>query len=500
MRKSFGNVHALKGARLELRKGEVHALMGENGAGKSTLMNILQGAVGDYEGEVFLSGKKVDIRAPLDARRLGIAKIHQELQLVPELSVAENIFLGREPRTRLGTVDFKRMYRETQPYLEALELPVKETAKVGGLRLGEQQLVEVAKALSLHARILIMDEPTSALSESETRKLFQVIRRLSAEGVSIIYISHRMEEIFELSQRITVMRDGEYIATVNTREVTKDDLVQMRVGRAVSDLYPFRETSAGPVMLEVERLTFHPPAGSARKRLQDVSFAVREGEVLGIAGLMGAGRTEILECLFGMHPGHTSGVIKVKGTEVRIRSPLEAIRHKLSFVTEDRKGQGLVLGRPIGENMTLPLLRQLSRWLFLRFRDEENECRKQMESLKVKATSPATVAGTLSGGNQQKVVLARWLMMNPDVLLLDEPTRGIDVGAKAEIYQLIHRLAEQGKSIIMVSSELPELIGNCDRIVTVCEGRVTGEFMRAEATPEKLLSAATFRSEPACQS
>lgn len=498
IRKSFANVQALKGVRLELRKGEVLALMGENGAGKSTLMNILQGAVGDYEGEIFLDGGKVDIRSPLDARRLGIAKIHQELQLVPELTVAENIFLGREPRTRLGTVDFKRMYRETKPYLEALELPVKETAKVGGLRLGEQQLVEVAKALSLRARVLIMDEPTSALSESETSKLFQVIRRLSSEGVSIIYISHRMEEIFELTQRITVMRDGEYISTVHTKEVTKDDLVQMMVGRAVSDLYPTRSRSGGQEMLAVERLSFRPPAGSAKKRLQHVSFKLRQGEVLGIAGLMGAGRTEILECMFGMHPGQTTGTIKLKGKEVRIRSPLEAIGHKLSFVTEDRKGQGLVLGRPIGENMTLPLLKQLSRWMFLRFRDEEAECRKQMESLKVKAGSPAVPAGTLSGGNQQKVVLARWLMMNPDILLLDEPTRGIDVGAKTEIYQLIHRLAEQGKSIIMVSSELPELIGNCDRIITVCEGRVTGEFMRAEATPEKLLSAATLRSEPAC--
>ncbi|MBD0378876.1 sugar ABC transporter ATP-binding protein [Paenibacillus sedimenti] len=493
IRKSFSNVQALKGVNLDLKRGEVLALMGENGAGKSTLMNIMQGAIGDYEGDIYLLDKKVEIRNPIDARRLGIAKIHQELQLVPELSVAENIFLGREPRNRFGLVDFPRMNRETEPYLEALDLSVKETAKVGGLRLGEQQLIEVAKALSLQARILIMDEPTSALSEAETRKLFTVIRRLSSEGVSIIYISHRMEEIFELTHRITVMRDGEYIATVHTKDVTKDELVQMMVGRTVSDLYPARRAKIGQEMMAVEQMTYLPPAESSKKRLYNVSFKVHQGEVLGIAGLMGAGRTEILECLFGLFPAHTSGTIKLQGKKVRIRSPQEAIGYKMSFVTEDRKGQGLVLGRPISENMTLPLLKQLSRWLFLRFRAEEEYCREQIDNLKVKAHSANVAAGTLSGGNQQKVILARWLMMNPNILLLDEPTRGIDVGAKAEIYQLIQKLASEGKSIIMVSSELPELIGNCDRIITVCEGRVTGEFSREEATPEKLLSAATLR-------
>jgi ABC-type sugar transport system ATPase subunit len=486
-------VHALKGVSLELRKGEVLAVMGENGAGKSTLMNILQGAIGSYEGDIYLDGHKVVIHSPVNARNLGIAKIHQELQLVPELTVAENIFLGREPKNSLGLVNFQKMNRETKPYLEALDLSLKPSTQIKGLRMGEQQLIEVAKALSLNASILIMDEPTSALSEAESQKLFSVIRRLSKEGVSIIYISHRMEEIFELTQRITVMRDGEYIATVNTAEVTKEELIQMMVGRSVSDLYPMRSFQSGEEMLSVEKLSFRPFVGSAKKRLHNVSFTLRQGEVLGIAGLMGAGRTEILECLFGMFPKFTEGRIRLRGKEIQIRSPQKAIEYGISFVTEDRKGQGLVLSRPISENMTLPLLKQLSRWFMLRFGDEEALCRVQMESLKVKASNTMMLAGNLSGGNQQKVVLARWLMMNPDILLLDEPTRGIDVGAKAEIYQLIHKLADEGKSILMVSSELPELIGLCDRIITVCEGRVTGEFLGTEATPEKLLAAATLR-------
>ncbi|KQX62649.1 sugar ABC transporter ATP-binding protein [Paenibacillus sp. Root444D2] len=493
IRKSFSNVQALKGVNLELKKGEVLALMGENGAGKSTLMNILQGAVGTYEGDIYLEDRKIVIHSPVDARNLGIAKIHQELQLVPELTVAENIFLGREPRTKMGFVDFPKMNREIMPYLEALDLDIKPTARIKELRLGEQQLIEIAKALSLNARILIMDEPTSALSEAETQKLFQVIRRLSAEGVSIIYISHRMEEIFELTHRITVMRDGEYIATVKTSDVTKDELIQMMVGRSVSDLYPSRRMKQGKEMLSVDQLAFQPPAGSAKKRLTNISFKLHQGEVLGIAGLMGSGRTEILECLFGMFPEQTEGRILLKGEEIQIRSPQEAIGYRMSFVTEDRKGQGLVLGRPIGENMTLPLLKQLSRWFMLRFGDEEALCQIQMDNLKIKAENTMMHVGNLSGGNQQKVVLARWMMINPDILLLDEPTRGIDVGAKAEIYQLIHKLADEGKSIIMVSSELPELIGMCDRMITICEGRVTGEFSNSEATQEKLLAAATLR-------
>lgn len=494
IKKSFGNVQALKGVQLELRTGEVLALMGENGAGKSTLMNILQGAIEGYEGNILVDGQSVTLHSPADARRLGIAKIHQELQLVPELSVAENIFLGREPRNALGFVDFPRMNREAKQYLDLLDLQVKPSAKLKGLRLGEQQLVEVAKALSLQARIIIMDEPTSALSEAETQKLFRVIERLVKESVSIIYISHRMEEISQLADRITVMRDGEYIGTVDEGAVTKDELIQMMVGRSVTELFPPRhDKDGGEEMLTVEQLVFSPPAGSGRKSLRHVSFTLRQGEVLGIAGLMGAGRTEILECLFGMFPGSSQGRIRIRGQEVRIQSPKQAIDNKLAFVTEDRKGQGLLLGRPISENMTLPLLKQLSRMFFLRFAQEQSDCDQQMADLKIKARNTATLAGTLSGGNQQKVVLARWLMMNPDILLLDEPTRGIDVGARAEIYQLIQNLADAGKSIIMVSSELPELIGMCDRILTVCEGRVTGEFAGADATPERLLAAATMR-------
>ena len=489
--KTFGNVQALKGVSLDLYAGEVLALMGENGAGKSTLMNILSGSLQPTEGEIYLNGEKVVVPDPITAKKLGIAKIHQELQIVPELSVAENIFLGRWKTSAGPAVDFKAMKDEAKVYLDMLDVHVDPSKKLKDLRIGEQQLVEIAKAISLNSKIIVMDEPTSAISEKEAEKLFTIIRRLRGEGKGIIYITHRMEEIFKIADRLTVMRDGQYIGTVKAAETSKDEIIRMMVGRDMSEQYPKDPTEKGEVALEVKNLTYTPPMGSFRRSLKNISLKVRHGEVLGIAGLAGAGRSEFFECLAGVHHGDTRGEIIIEGRPVTIKTPADAIRAGISFATEDRKGSGLVLQRSIGENMSLPLLKKFSSMFFMKHQEEKKVWQEQMEALRVKAPSYKTLASSLSGGNQQKVVLARWLMTHPKILLLDEPTRGIDVGAKAEIYQLINNLAKQGMAIIVVSSELPEVIGISDRIITFCEGELTGEFMQEDATQEKLLQSAT---------
>lgn len=489
--KTFGNVQALKGVSLDLYAGEVLALMGENGAGKSTLMNILSGSLQPTEGEIYLNGEKVVVPDPITAKKLGIAKIHQELQIVPELSVAENIFLGRWKTSAGPAVDFKAMKDEAKVYLDMLDVHVDPSKKLKDLRIGEQQLVEIAKAISLNSKIIVMDEPTSAISEKEAEKLFTIIRRLRGEGKGIIYITHRMEEIFKIADRLTVMRDGQYIGTVKAAETSKDEIIRMMVGRDMSEQYSKDPTEKGEVALEVKNLTYTPPMGSFRRSLKNISLKVRHGEVLGIAGLAGAGRSEFFECLAGVHHGDTRGEIIIEGRPVTIKTPADAIRAGISFATEDRKGSGLVLQRSIGENMSLPLLKKFSSMFFMKHQEEKKVWQEQMEALRVKAPSYKTLASSLSGGNQQKVVLARWLMTHPKILLLDEPTRGIDVGAKAEIYQLINNLAKQGMAIIVVSSELPEVIGISDRIVTFCEGELTGEFMQEDATQEKLLQSAT---------
>ena len=488
--KFFGVVQALRDVSFDLLAGEVHALMGENGAGKSTLMNILSGGFQNYEGKIILDGEPVQLKSPIQARRMGIAKIHQELQLVPYMTVAENIYMGQE-KAKLGFVDQAAMNKGAQEYLQELEIDISPACLIKDLRVGEQQMVEIAKALSLHSRILIMDEPTSAISKSETRHLFRVIAKLRDQGVGIIYITHRLEEVFQISDRLTVMRDGAYIDTVNTRETDEEQVITMMVGRDIKNMFHKAGANIGEELLRVEKLSFTPPPASFRRSLKDISLSVHAGEVVGVAGLMGAGRSEFCECLFGMHAKTTTGTMEIDGKTVELGSPRDAIERGISFATEDRKGLGLVLQRSIGENMSLPLLRQFSRLGFMQNSKERVSWKKMVDQLEIKAPGVHTLASSLSGGNQQKVVLGRWLLTGPRLLILDEPTRGIDVGAKSEIYKLISDLSGQGMAILVVSSDMPELIGLSDRIVVLCEGRVTGEFGQAEVSQEKLLWAAT---------
>lgn len=494
--KSFGTVQALNNVQLSLKAGRVLALMGENGAGKSTLMNILSGAITHYTGEIFIDGKKTHINNPLTAQKLGIAKIHQELQLVQETSIAENIFMGREKCTPWGFVKKSEMEKEAQKYLDMLELPIQANRKIKTLRIGEQQMVEIAKALSLQARILIMDEPTSAISKTEAEHLFTVIKKLVKENVGIIYITHRMEEVFAIADELTIMRDGAYITTVPADKTSRQEIISLMVGREVSDTYPQKNNTIGDNILEVSdlNLTFVQKSGKTKRSLADINFTLRKGEILGIAGLLGSGRTELMETLYGLYPAHTKGDIRISGEKLSLRSPSEAIGAGIAFATEDRKGQGLVLLRSIGENMSLAKLKALSKFSFMNRTREQDEWQTQMSGMRIKAPSHKTLCHTLSGGNQQKVVLGRCLMLKPKILILDEPTRGIDVGAKYEIYQLINKLAEQGIGIIVVSSDLPEIIGISDRILTLCEGRLTGEFTRGNVTQEQLLYAATLHT------
>lgn len=493
--KSFGPVKALKKASLNLKRGEVLALMGENGAGKSTLMNVLSGSLHPDEGEILLDGVQREIKNPIQARSLGIVKIHQELQIVPELDIAENIFLGRWQTAGIGFVQKKKMHDMAKECLKMLEWEMDTRTKLKDLRIGEQQLVEIAKAISCDAKIIVMDEPTSALSEPEAKKLFHVIEKLKNKGCGIIYITHRMEEVFKISDRLSVMRDGEYIGTKEAKETDNEEIIAMMVGRSVEEQYPKRDVKIGDVILEVKNLNFTPPKESFKRSLKDISFKVRAGEVLGIAGLAGAGRSEVFESIVGKHATCTTGEILIDGKALQIRSPKDAIDAGISFATEDRKGTGLVLGRSIGDNISLPIYDHYSSFGFMRDGEQKKDWIEYMNRLHVKAKSPNVPVSSLSGGNQQKVIFARWLLTKPKVLLLDEPTRGIDVGAKEEIYLLINELAASGLAVVVISSELPEVIGICDRIITICEGRLTGEISRKEATQEILLAAATNRKD-----
>ena len=490
--KEFPGVKALDGVTFELYEGEFHSLVGENGAGKSTLMKTLSGVYpfGTYGGDIVIDGEVRQFKTIRDSEHAGVAIIFQELSLVKELTVAENIFLGREP-SRFGVVNWSELYQKAGKLLKDLHLPIDPRTPVGNLGIGQQQLVEIAKALSQDAKILVLDEPTAALTESEVETLFNILRKLKERGVGMIYISHKLDEVFAMSDRITVLRDGKTVGTENALALTKDKVIALMVGREVGDIFPQTSHEFGETAMEVKNLTAYDLDNPDKKLVDNVSFSVRKGEVLGISGLMGAGRSELLMSIFGAWLGNSSGEVFVEGKPVSINSPQDAIKNGIGFVTEDRKRFGLLLEQPILDNMTLAGLKKIS-GAFLTHRSRETVAsRKAMQSLKVKANSPLTVAGTLSGGNQQKVVLGKWLLTNPKVLFLDEPTRGIDVGAKQEIYSEINKLAKEGLAIVMVSSELPEVLGLSDRVMVLHEGRVTGEFTKSDATPEKVMAAAT---------
>jgi len=482
--KRYPGVTALDNVDFEVMPGEVHALVGENGAGKSTLMKILAGADVKDSGRILIGGEEVHITTPQEAMRLGISIIYQEFNLVPYMNAAENIFLGREPMSKVpGIVDFRRMYAEAERVISELGVRLDVRVPVNQLSVAQQQMVEIAKATSRSARIIAMDEPSATLTEHELENLFSLIRRLRADGVSIIYISHRLDEIFRIADRVTVLRDGKLIATKPVSETSREEIIRMMVGRELKDTIPKKEVAHGDVVLEVKGL-------NRSGVIHDISFAVRRGEILGIAGLVGAGRTEVARAIFGADP-IDSGEILLEGKPVTIRSPKDAIRLGIGLMTEDRKALGLILGMAVRENVTLANLDPLSRLGFVSRRKEQEVTNRFVEDLMIKTPSIEQAVQNLSGGTQQKVVLAKWLFTQSKILIFDEPTRGIDVGAKTEIYQLMNRLAEQGVGIIMISSELPEILGMSDRILVMHDGRIVGELSREEATQEKIMFLAT---------
>jgi ribose transport system ATP-binding protein len=491
--KQFPGVIALRDVTFDVEPAELHAVVGENGAGKSTLMKVLSGVIPDYEGQVLLRGEPIRFASTRDAEAAGIAIIHQELNLVEDLSAAANIFLGREKRTRLGFLNDRAMERAAAELLVELECHVAPGQPVREFRVGDQQLVEIAKALSLETDVLIMDEPTSALTESEVARLFRVIDRLRQRGVTILYISHKMDEVFRLADRITVLRDGRLIRTLRRADTTPREVTHLMVGREIEAVHLGAGRQSGGIVLEVRDLSL-PWTGHARRwRLRDISFSLRRGEILGIAGLMGAGRTELLECLFGTSAEPPTGIILLDGEPVRFEHPQEATRAGLALVTEDRKRLGLFANLDVGENITLCTLRQAASGGLVRWRRQRKMAESVVRDLSVRTPSTAAAITSLSGGNQQKAIIGRWLLTRPKVLLLDDPTRGVDVGAKAELYGLMDRLCRDGLGIIVTSSELPELLTVCDRILVLCEGRLTGEFSRAEATEQRIMEAATQR-------
>ena len=491
--KSFPGVRALDGVTFDLYEGEVHALVGENGAGKSTLMKILGGVYPypDYGGEIIIRGQENRFASVRDAETAGIAVIYQELSLVKDMTVGENIFLGREPR-RFGVINWGVLYSRAQKLLDDLRLPIDPRTPVRNLGIGQQQLVEIAKALATEGtRILVLDEPTAALTDAEVATLYRIIDGLRARGVGMVYISHKLDEVFHLSDRITVLRDGRTVGTYPKSEVSEERIIALMVGREVTQLFPTPEHTPGDTVFEVKNLTAYDPVVEGKKLVDRVSFSVRKGEVLGIAGLMGAGRSELLMSIFGAHAGRVSGDILIEGRRAHLANPSDAIRQRLGFVTEDRKRFGLVLDQTILNNMTLASLNRLSGRFITDVDAETAASEREMRNLRIKAPNVFTVSGTLSGGNQQKVVLAKWLLTEPLVLFLDEPTRGIDIGAKQEIYSQINMLARAGLAIVMVSSELPEVLGLSDRVLVLHEGRVTGEFTRNNVTAEAVMACAT---------
>jgi ribose transport system ATP-binding protein len=489
--KSFPGVRALDGVDIRVRRGRLNALLGENGAGKSTLMNILAGAFPPDAGRIVLQGKPVHFKNTRQAQAAGIAIIFQELNLVPQLSIAENIFIGREPLNRFGLIDYTRMNAEAAALLQELELEAAPTTLISELRVGAQQVVEIGKAISFNARVIIMDEPTSAITEHEIEMLFRQIRRLKQNGVGIVYITHKLDELPGIADDVTVFRDGRLVGTKRFDEVTRAEMIRMMVGRELSDLFLKTSVEPGDKVLRVRNLSLRLRERGGAVSFKDVSFDVRRGEILGIFGLMGAGRSKLLRTIFGLYPHESTGQIEVDGKPVQLRSPQDAIEAGLALAPEDRKGEGIVLDSSVAHNLTLACLSRVERAAgFLSPRRERELVGGYVDRLRVKTPSLEQPVVNLSGGNQQKVVLAKWLATRPKVLLLDEPTRGIDINAKREIYTLIDELAQSGLGVVMVSSELPEILGIADRIVVLCEGRKTAEFSRADATEEKLVTAA----------
>ena len=481
--KSFPGVKALSDVHLTVRQGTVHALMGENGAGKSTLMKVLIGMYSPDNGRIIFKGQPVQIQSTEMALKLGISMIHQELSPVPYMTVAENIFLGREPVGQWGLLDKRKMLADTKALLQRLEININPTTVMKELSVANTQMVEIAKAISYDASLIIMDEPTSAITDREVAHLFRMIRSLKEKGVAIIYITHKMDEVFQIADDITVFRDGRHIATVPAAETDRNSLIAMMVGRELTNIFPKEDAPIGEVVLSVRNL-------SRKGIIHDVSFDLRRGEILGLAGLMGAGRTEVIEGIFGIHQ-IDGGTIKVKAQPVTINSPADAIKHGLALLTEDRKLTGIMGVLPVRDNMMIASLESYQARGFLKRRLINETCNREKGRLEIKTPNMDQVIRLLSGGNQQKVLVSRWLLTNPDILILDEPTRGIDVGAKAEIHKLMCKLAQAGKAIIMISSELPEILGMSDRVLVMHAGRVGGEFLRAEATQENIMRAAT---------
>lgn len=480
--KRFPGVQALDNVQFDVRPGEVHALLGENGAGKSTLIKIISGVYKPDEGQILLEDRRVVFNNPREAHAQGVATIYQELSLYPELSVAENIFMGHAPRGPFGIIDWGEMARRAREILDSLNITdLNVNSKVGGLSVGQRQRVEIAKALSLNARILIMDEPTAALTEADVQRLFDIVRLLRERGVGVIYISHRLEEVFKLADRVTVLRDGQYVGTKDVQDVTPDELISMMVGRTIDDLFPKLPTTIGKPVLEVINVWRRPAC-------LGVSLTVRAGEIVGLAGLVGSGRSELAQAIFGFTPAQ-EGEIRIDGRVVHIKNPGDAMTHGIAYVPEDRGTQGLIREMRLRENVSLAVLRYVMRYGFVNRSLEREMAEHAIDQLAIRAYSTEQVVNKLSGGNQQKVVLSKWLASKPKILIMDEPTRGVDVGAKAEIHRLISELAQQGLAILMISSELPEVLGMSDRILVMREGRIVAEFDREHATQENVVTA-----------
>ncbi len=483
--KEFPGVKALDGVNLDLYEGSVMALMGENGAGKSTLMKILSGVYKKDGGKIFYNGVEEDIKGPKDATTKGIAIIHQELNLLPDLSIGENIFLGREPKKGLR-IDFNKLYKDSDQLLKKLNISTSSKELVQNLSIGEQQMIEIAKALSLDAKIIIMDEPTDALTDKESKSLFNVINELKSEGKAIVYISHRLKEIFEICDSITVLRDGRYVGRENIENLDEDKMIEMMVGRKLTEQFPRLKVDMGETVLKVENLN--------NQYVKNVSLEVKSGEILGISGLMGAGRSELAKTIYG-HIRKTSGKVYVKGREIDNQSSKDGLKNRIAYVSEDRKGDGLILDLSVKENMSISSLDKISS-LFRINKNKENErVKSYIDRINIKTPSQNQLIRNLSGGNQQKVAIAKALMTHPDVLILDEPTRGVDVGAKKEIYDLINDFKSQGKAVIMISSEMPEILGLSDRILVLSQGMISGEFDIKDATQEAILKCAVETKE-----